>query len=139
MDDEEPFWNLDQLRAWALSRDKEATEKAALPKTGIVTETRTAINAAICRATAIAARNGRDINEELWNASGWRKLDTPARPTLNIFPVAPPVQTLMDELGRRGDLAMQRAGIAIREERLHDLDGSLRALVMSALDAPPSA
>ena len=29
---EEPFWNLDQLRAWALTRDPDLVRVAALPR-----------------------------------------------------------------------------------------------------------
>ena len=32
---EEPFWNLDQLRAWALTRDPDLVRVAALPRVDV--------------------------------------------------------------------------------------------------------
>jgi hypothetical protein len=65
----EPFWNLDQVRCWAETRDSEMVRAAALPKSG---KPKTSAELpALCREVAAALnRTGRDMQAELRAASG---------------------------------------------------------------------
>jgi hypothetical protein len=63
-------WNLDQIRGWAETRDPEIIRAAAWPRFG---KPKKSLEVAI-RATHSATdvlREGRDIDGELWAASGW--------------------------------------------------------------------
>lgn len=66
---EEPFWNLDQLRAWAQTRDPELVRQAALASnvnSGVIAFS-------ILHAATRLKRAGRDVDAELWQASGWER------------------------------------------------------------------
>jgi hypothetical protein len=87
----EPYWNLEQVRSWAETRDLEAVRFAAIPKEG--KPKRGSEIAAFCfHAANILKRNGRDLGAELWAASGW----TP--PSL-IFEPPPLARKAADEVG----------------------------------------
>ena len=63
-----PFWNLDQVRGWAETRDKELVRAAIVPEDE---KSRTSIEIAL-RAIHSATdtfREGRDIDAELWTIS----------------------------------------------------------------------
>ena len=65
----EPFWNLDQIRGWAETRDPEIIRAAACPRYGEPKRTLEIAIRTTHMATAIL-RGGRDIDGELWAASG---------------------------------------------------------------------
>jgi hypothetical protein len=67
-----PWWELDQVVAWADAREREAVSFAAFGGGGLSFPPPTQ-NIAIWTAetAANAAKGGRDINAELWAASGW--------------------------------------------------------------------
>jgi hypothetical protein len=71
---DELWWDLDQVVAWAETREPEAVDYAELGKGGLRLPPRSTENIALwtSEAAALAARNGRDINAELWAASGLR-------------------------------------------------------------------
>ncbi|MBV9288217.1 MAG: hypothetical protein JO288_10400 [Hyphomicrobiales bacterium] len=63
----DPFWNLDQICAWGRARDCEVVQFAALMKHdsgGIAVRS--------AHAAARSKQAGRDVNLELWRASGWK-------------------------------------------------------------------
>jgi hypothetical protein len=63
------FWNLDQIRGWAETRNPELVRAAALPKYGMPKKTLEIAVRSTHTATEIR-RSGRDIDAELWAASG---------------------------------------------------------------------
>jgi hypothetical protein len=67
---EEPFWNLDQLLAWMISRAPEAVQFARIGNVSRDTKTSRLIRRFAELAALRAAKNGRNIEEELWAASG---------------------------------------------------------------------
>ena len=67
---EEPFWNLDQLRAWALTRDPELVRLAALPRIDRQQIDSGLIAFRIMYAATRLKLDGRDVNAELWRVSG---------------------------------------------------------------------
>jgi hypothetical protein len=66
----DPFWNLDQIRGWAETRNPELVCAAALPKYGMPKRTLEIAVHSTHTATDIW-RSGRDVDAELWAASGW--------------------------------------------------------------------
>jgi hypothetical protein len=66
---EEPFWNLDQVRAWAQTRDPVLVRQAALPSN----VNSGAIAFSILHAATQLKLAGRDVDAELWQASGWER------------------------------------------------------------------
>ena len=64
------FWNLDQIRGWAETRNPELVRAAALPKYGMPKKTLEIAVRSTHTATDIR-RPGRDVDAELWAASGW--------------------------------------------------------------------
>ena len=66
----DPFWNLDQIRGWAETRNPELVCAAALPKYGMPKKTLEIAVRSTLTATDIR-RSGRDVDAELWAASGW--------------------------------------------------------------------
>ena len=62
----EPYWDLDQVLAWAGTRDANVV-RFAMPAGGQATR---AIAATVVKAARLEER-GRDIDRELWRASGW--------------------------------------------------------------------
>jgi len=67
---EEPFWNLDQLRAWMISRAPEAAQFARISHDASDTKTARLIGRFAELAARRTATKGRNIKEELWAASG---------------------------------------------------------------------
>jgi hypothetical protein len=67
---EEPFWNLDQLLAWMISRAPEAVQFARIGIVSRDTKTSRLIRRFAELAALRAAKKGRNIEEELWAASG---------------------------------------------------------------------
>jgi hypothetical protein len=67
---EGPFWNLDQLLAWMISRAPEAVQFASIDNVSRDTKTSRLIRRFAELAALRAAKNGRNIEEELWAASG---------------------------------------------------------------------
>ncbi|MBV9288218.1 MAG: hypothetical protein JO288_10405 [Hyphomicrobiales bacterium] len=87
----ENYWNLDQIRVWAETRDPDLVRAAALPRYGTPKKT---LELAI-RSTHAAIGDyltGRDIGGELWAASGWK-------PKLSKFTAPPMIQKHADEHG----------------------------------------
>src|SRR5208283_4718432 len=93
----EPFWNLDQIRGWAETRDPDIIRAAAGPRYG---QPRKTLEIAV-RTTHMATgilRDGRDIDCELWAASGWA-------PKIKAFDPPPMVQDYAEKHGRPAYLA----------------------------------
>ena len=67
---EEPFWNLDQLLAWMISRAPEAVQFARIGNVSRDTKTSRLIRRFAELAALRAAKKSRNIEEELWAASG---------------------------------------------------------------------
>ena len=67
---EEPFWNLDQLRAWALTRDPDLVRVAALPRVEGQQINSGLLAFRILHAATKLKADGRDVDAELWRASG---------------------------------------------------------------------
>ncbi len=93
----EPFWNLDQIRGWAETRDPEIIREAAWPRYGQPMKTPEIAIRTTHMATAIL-RDGRDIDGELWAASGWA-------PKIKAFEPLPMVQDYAERHGRPAYLA----------------------------------
>jgi hypothetical protein len=64
------FWNLDQIRGWAETRDPEMVRAAALPKYATPPKTLKIAVPSTHAATGPLC-GGRDVDGELWAASGW--------------------------------------------------------------------
>jgi hypothetical protein len=101
----EPYWNLEQVRSWAETRDPEAVRFAAIPKEGKPKLGSQIASFCSHRATALA-RNGRDLGGELWAASGWT-------PPSQIFVPPPVAQEVADEVGFPMYLALFNKDIQI--------------------------
>jgi hypothetical protein len=72
------FWNLDQAKAWAETRQTDSVEHAAASLTpGRARSSSEIAIASLHRATATKRATGRDINAELWKASGWPEKTEP--------------------------------------------------------------
>jgi hypothetical protein len=93
----EPFWNLDQIRGWAETRDPEIIRAAGWPRYGQPKKTLEIAIRTTHMATAIL-RDGRDIDGELWAASGWA-------PKVKPFDPPPMVQDYAEKQGRPAYLA----------------------------------
>ena len=66
----EPFWNLDQVKAWAETRDPQLVSFASdSPEQGVRKSTGEIAIRSIARATRLK-QDGRDLAAELWEASG---------------------------------------------------------------------
>ena len=66
-----PFWNLDQIRGWAVTRDPDVVRFAGSVSGRGQSESASLIE---IRAVVSASRSkqaGRNVNVELWDASGW--------------------------------------------------------------------
>ncbi|MFZ1964509.1 MAG: hypothetical protein WAU78_13780 [Roseiarcus sp.] len=76
---QDQWWNLDQLRAWAQTRDPELVRAAA--QSGTVGQERDSAQIALraLHAATELKRRGRDIEAELWEASKWE------RPRIDYF------------------------------------------------------
>jgi hypothetical protein len=66
----EPFWNLDQLLAWMISRAAEAVQFARIGNDPRDAKTLRQITMFAELAARRTAKEGRNIKEELWAASG---------------------------------------------------------------------
>lgn len=66
----DPFWNLDQICGWAETRDPEMVRAAALPKYGRPNKT-LKISVRATHAAVGVLGQWRDVDGELWAASGW--------------------------------------------------------------------
>jgi hypothetical protein len=150
---EEPYWNLDQLRAWAVWRDRELVNFSGSGRTWHEVNDR-----------AFTKALGKK-NRELWTASGFDR--TPYRQWVKVFPRSPEQETLkirmatlpyfercqvrqaLEALGIEEECAatdrLQEAVIALRrrrgiEEKRSAIDriesAELRQLVETAASAP---
>jgi hypothetical protein len=81
-----PWWDLDQVVAWAETREREAVDYAEFGRGGLRLPPSTAkIAMWTSAAAAHAAKGGRDINGELWGASGWPlEREAPPMPVRSI-------------------------------------------------------
>ena len=86
------FWNLDQIRGWACSRDPEVVRFAADGLRAAPDRSSLSIDVRTAHAVEKAKQAGRDVNLELWNASGW-----PLPDSAHVAPTA--MEQLADELG----------------------------------------
>jgi len=87
----EPYWNLEQIRSWAETRDAEAVRFAAIAKHGRPKYSSEIVAWCVHAATKLA-KSGRDVGAELWADSGWT-------PPSRKFEVPPMAQKLCDEIG----------------------------------------
>ena len=102
----EPFWNLDQIRGWAETRDPEIIRAAACPRYGRPKRTLEITIRTTHMATAIL-RDGRDIDGELWAASGWA-------PKIKPFSPPPMVQDYAEKHGRPAYLAYRYKDLQVQ-------------------------
>jgi hypothetical protein len=65
-----PYWSLEQLHAWALTRDRELVIKTAPADDGAPAEPRLRIDVRIAISQQQALKGGRDIQSELCSKSG---------------------------------------------------------------------
>lgn len=66
----ENYWNLDQIRGWAETRDPEIVREAALPRYGRPKKT-LEIMVRVTHSATVLLHDDRDVDGELWAASGW--------------------------------------------------------------------
>jgi hypothetical protein len=150
----DPFWNLDQVRAWACTRDPEVVRFAAMGARTRLPQSSLDIAVRSAHAALRSTQAGRDVNLELWRASGlpmpedayivpmtaerlaselgvpvfWILTDA----TLEVrFPRCQPADALLD--------AFSRASESEREVLLSLLRGSRPVEEQSWLDAPATA
>jgi hypothetical protein len=125
----EPFWNLEQVRAWAETRDPELVRFAAIPKEGRGKHS-FEIAARCVHAAATRAKNGRDVGAELWIASGWT-------PPSQRFAMPPMAQKLADEIGFPAYLAILNKDVQIHYPKRPQTD-ALLALLAAAPESEGS-
>jgi hypothetical protein len=114
----DPFWNLDQIRAWACSRDPEvvrlATERSHRSRSALAIAVRSA------QATLKAKQAGRDVTAELWRASGW-----PPPQSGHVSPTA--VERLASNLGVPISWILSDAGLDVQYPRCEPTQALLEA------------
>ena len=66
----DPFWNLDQVRAWACARDPEVVRFAAVGVRSRPPQSSLTIAVRSAHAAVRSKQAGRDVNLELWRESG---------------------------------------------------------------------
>jgi hypothetical protein len=66
----DPYWSLEQLHAWALTRDRDLVSKMAPADDGAPAEPRLKIQIRIAYTQKKALNRGHDIQSELWSKSG---------------------------------------------------------------------
>jgi hypothetical protein len=125
----EPFWNLEQVRAWVESRDPELVRFAAIPKVGRPRPSLEIVARCIQAATT-SAKSGRDVGAELWNASGWT-------PPSERFATPPMAQKLADDIGFPAYLAIFNTDVQIRHPKRPHTD-ALLALWIAAPESEGS-
>jgi hypothetical protein len=148
------FWNLDQVRAWACTRDPEVVRFAAIATRGRSAQNSLTIAVRSAHAALRSKQAGRDVNLELWRASGLpmpedanivpmtaerlaSKLDVPVfwiltDASLEVrFPRCQPADALLD--------AFSRASESEREVLLSILRGARPVEEQNWLDAPATA
>ena len=116
---EEPFWNLDQSLAWMISRAPEAVQFARIGNVSRDTKTSRLIRRFAELAALRAAKKGRNIEEELWAASG---LDPKSyQKTRSFYSLSPKERALRGYCERRPletELFMEEALTRIGRARL---------------------
>jgi hypothetical protein len=65
-----PYWSLEQLHAWALTRDRDLVSMTAPTDDGAPAGQRLDIQIRIAISHQKAFKKGRDIQSELWSTSG---------------------------------------------------------------------
>jgi hypothetical protein len=123
------FWNLEQVRAWAETRDPELVRFAAIPKVGRPRHSFEIVARCIQAATT-SAKSGRDVGAELWNGSGWT-------PPSERFTTPPMAQNLADEIGFPAYLAIFNKDVQIRYPKRPHTD-ALLALWIAAPESEGS-
>jgi hypothetical protein len=88
----DPYWNLDQICGWARTREPEVVRFAADGRRNTPGRTSLSIDVRAAHAVERAKQAGRDVNLELWNASGW-----PQPQSVYAAPAA--IEQLSQELG----------------------------------------
>jgi hypothetical protein len=106
----EPFWNLDQLLAWMISRAPEAVQFARIGNDPRDAKTLRQIRMFAELAARRTAKEGRNIKEELWAASG---LDRSSyQETHSLHPSSPKERALRrfcEQLPLQTELLMEEA------------------------------
>ncbi len=113
----DPYWNLEQVRSWAETRNAEAVRFAAIPKQGRPKYS-SEIVAWCVHAAGTLAKNGRNIGAELWAASGWP-------PPSHKFEASPMAQQLADEASFPIYFALANKDAQIRLPKRAHTDGLL--------------
>jgi hypothetical protein len=141
---EEPFWNLDQLRAWMISRAPEAVQFARIGNDPRDMKESWQIKRFAELAARRMAKEGRNIKEELWAASGLDR--STYQKNYSLLPVSPKERALREfceKLPLETELFMEEALTRIGRARLKimGLDQvepeQLRSLLKQVLAANP--
>jgi hypothetical protein len=115
----DPFGNLDQLRAWACTRDPEVVRFAAAG-TRRAPQSTLAITIRSAHSASKSKQVGRDVNLELWRASGW-----PIPENAYIAPMA--VERLANDLGVPIFQVLNDVSLEVRFPRCEATDRFLQA------------
>jgi len=116
----DPFWNLDQVRAWACTRDPEVVRFAAAGTRSGSPKSTLAITIRSAHSALKSKRIGRDINLELWRASG-----SPIPDNAYIAPMA--VERLANDLGVPIFQVLNDVSLEVRFPRCEATDRFLQA------------
>jgi hypothetical protein len=116
----DPFWNLDQVRAWACTRDPEVVRFAAVGVRGRPPQSSLTIAVRSAHAAVRSKQAGRDVDLELWHASG-----LPMPEDTYIVPMA--VERLANDLGIPIFQVLNDASLEVRFPRCEATDRFLQA------------
>ena len=116
----DPFWNLDQVRAWACTRDPEVVRFAAAGTRRGSPKSTLAITIRSAHSALKSKQAGRDVNLELWRASGWLIPEN-----AYIAPMA--VERLANDLGVPIFQVLNDVSLEVRFPRCEATDRFLQA------------
>jgi hypothetical protein len=116
----DPYWNLDQICGWACTREPELVRFAADGKRNSPGRSSLSIDVRAAHAAERATRAGRDLNLELWNASGWPQPE-------NQYAAPPAIEQLSQELGVPVFQIYRDASVELQFPRCEPTEGFLDA------------
>ena len=116
----DPFWNLDQLRAWACTRDPETVRFAAVETRRESPKSTLAITIRSAHSASKSKQAGRDVNLELWRASGWPIPE-------NAYIASMAVERLANDLGVPIFQVLNDASLEVQFPRCEATDRFLQA------------
>jgi hypothetical protein len=117
----DPFWNLDQVRAWACTRDPEVVRFAAVGARSRPPQSSLSVAVRSAHAASRSKQAGRDVNLELWRASG---LSMPE----DAYIVPMTAEGLASELGVPVFWILTDASLEVRFPRCQPADALFDAL-----------